>query len=131
MSVQFRMKGTERLTAALQRTPMAFDRGAKAGIDQVLDDWRLEAVSVAPYDTGTLQKNIAVINAEGNFPGEVSGSVTANAVKGGFNYAYFIHEESKHAVTGEPEFLRVPYEQQQARWQRMIERAIEREVGGW
>lgn len=131
MSVQFRMKGTERLAAALQRTPMAFDRGAKAGIDQVLDDWRLEAVNVAPYDTGTLQKNIAVINAEGNFPGEVSGSVTANAVKGGFNYAYFIHEESKHAVTGEPEFLRVPYEQQQARWQRMIERAIEREVGGW
>ncbi|WP_214780697.1 hypothetical protein [Exiguobacterium sp. s22] len=131
MSVQFRMKGTERLVAALQRTPMAFDRGAKAGIDQVLDDWRLEAVNVAPYDTGTLQKNIAVINAEGNFPGEVSGSVTANAVKGGFNYAYFIHEESKHAVTGEPEFLRVPYEQQQARWQRMIERAIEREVGGW
>ncbi|WP_270813835.1 hypothetical protein [Exiguobacterium sp. CinTr1] len=131
MSVQFRMKGTERLAAALQRTPMSFDRGAKAGIDQVLDDWRLEAVSVAPYDTGTLQKNIAVINAEGNFPGEVSGSVTANAVKGGFNYAYFIHEESKHAVTGEPEFLRVPYEQQQARWQRMIERAIEREVGGW
>lgn len=131
MSVQFRMKGTERLAAALQRTPVAFDRGAKAGIDQVLDDWRLEAVSVAPYDTGTLQKNIAVINAEGNFPGEVSGSVTANAVKGGFNYAYFIHEESKHAVTGEPEFLRVPYEQQQARWQRMIERAIEREVGGW
>lgn len=131
MSVQFRMKGTEQLAAALQRTPMAFDRGAKAGIDQVLDDWRLEAVNVAPYDTGTLQKNIAVINAEGNFPGEVSGSVTANAVKGGFNYAYFIHEESKHAVTGEPEFLRVPYEQQQARWQRMIERAIEREVGGW
>lgn len=131
MSVEFRLQGDKQLLAALRRSPQAFERGAKSGIDQVLDDWRLEAVQIAPYDTGTLQKSIAVIGADGKFPGEMSGSVTANAVKGGFNYAYFIHEESKHAVTGEPEFLRVPYEQQQARWRRMIEQAVEREVGGW
>ena len=131
MSVEFRIKGADKMLAAMRQMPLQTERGVKAGIDQVLDDWRLEAVQIAPYDTGTLQKSIAVINAKGNFPGEISGAVTANAVKGGFNYAYFIHEESKHAVTGEPEFLRVPYEQQQTRWRRMVEQSIEREIGRW
>lgn len=131
MSVEFRISGDKRLLDALRKAPQRFEVGAKRGIDQVLDDWRLEAVDVAPYDTGTLQKSIATIDASGRFPGDVSGAVTANAVKGGFNYAYFIHEESKHAVTGEPEFLRVPYTQQKSRWERMLNQALEREVGKW
>lgn len=131
MSMQLKITGTRAMLDAMRKAPNQAERGVKNGIDQVLDDWRLEAVAIAPYDTGTLQKNITTINASGQFPGVVQGMITANAVKGGFNYAYYIHEEKKRAVTGEPQFLRVPLKENEARWQRMIEGAVEREIGRW
>lgn len=131
MSIEFDIKGLDRLANQLKSAPAQFNAGARKGVSQVMDDWRLEATSIAPYKDGTLQRSITVDTVAGQFPGEMTGTISANAVRGGFNYAYYIHEVRKQAVTGEPRFLEVPAKENEQRWFKVVEDEIKRELKGW
>ena len=132
MSLRFEMKGTRELIETLKDTQVDLTRGAIAGVEEILDDWRVEAMDIAPYLTGTLHDSIhaepvaKVLNI-----GDVSGTISANAVKSGFNYAYYIHEETKRAVTGDSEFLATPVIDNEERWETIFERAVVRDLGRW
>lgn len=114
---------------------------AKRGMHDALDDWKREAVDVAPIDKGTLRRSIAVgeINGEGV---NLTGEVVANAIEksGGrrFNYAYYIHEKDaggkKLRTPGtEKKFLDIPAEKHGDEWLRNIENEIADELKrkGW
>lgn len=127
------------LLTALERTPDAAARGATIGMRDVKDDWVRSARDVAPLDTGNLRRQIS---------GKVEGSgldasveIEANAMNSRrFNYAYYIHEGGmaddgkslRHPGTVE-KFLDQPAEQNEARWQAMIEREIREQLEreGW
>lgn len=132
MSAQFRVKGSRELKEVLEATQIDITKGAISGVEEVLDDWRVEAMDIAPYKTGTLHDSIhAEPVAKALKVGDVSGTISANAVKSGFNYAYYLHEVSKKAVTGDPEFLATPLKENEARWQTIMENAIKRDLGRW
>lgn len=132
MSLRFELKGTRELLEALEDTEVNLVRGGIAGVEEILDDWRVEAMDIAPYQTGTLHDSIhaepvaKVLNLD-----DVTGTISANAVKSGFNYAYYIHEESKRAVTGEAEFLSTPAIDNEKRWEKIFEKAVLRDLGRW
>lgn len=132
MSIDFTIKGSQDLMGVLRETDKRLVRGARNGVEEILDDWRVEAMDIAPYRTGTLHDSIhAEPVANALKIGDVSGTISANAVKDGFNYAYYIHEESKRAVSGDPEFLETPTKESAARWQTIFDEAVKREVGKW
>lgn len=132
MSIDFTIKGSQDLMGALQETDQRLVRGAREGVEEILDDWRVEAMDIAPYLTGTLHDSIhAEPVANVLKVGDISGTISANAVKSGFNYAYYIHEESKRAVSGDPEFLETPSKENAARWQKIFDDAVKRNLGRW
>jgi Bacteriophage HK97-gp10, putative tail-component len=127
------------LVDLLERSPEAAGRGAKTAMRDIKDDWRRAARDVAPLDTGNLRRQIS---------GKVQGSgldssveIEANAMNSShFNYAYYIHEGGmaadgkslRHPGTVE-EFLKQPAEQNEQRWQSMLEREIREQLNreGW
>lgn len=132
MSAQFKIKGSRELQRVLATTKIDVTQGAIKGVEEILDDWRVEAMAIAPYKTGTLHDSIhADPVANALEIGDISGTISANAVKSGFNYAYYIHEESKRAVTGDPEFLATPLKEHEQRWQTIFDNAIKRDLGRW
>lgn len=110
----------------------AIGKGAREGMQQALDDWVRESRDIAPIDKGTLRRAITTNGIEGNGL-NIEGIVTANANEGGFNYAYYIHEVTEHAVTGEAKFLDKPLEQNRDKYMRWIEEDIQDELkkAGW
>ncbi|WP_127506927.1 HK97 gp10 family phage protein [Paenibacillus humicus] len=116
--------------------------GAKRGMHDALDDWKREAVDVAPIDKGTLRRSISVQEIEGA-GANLTGGISANAVertKGGrrFNYAYYIHEVKGDEFSGKTpgtvgRFLDVPAEKNGEKWMRGIEAEIADELKrkGW
>jgi hypothetical protein len=125
-----------RLRQLIERSPEAAARGAKRGMHDVLDDWVRESRDIAPIDTSNLRRQIHADQIKGSGL-NLTGSVTANAVstwKGGpFNYAYYIHEVTERAVTGDPKFLDNPAKQNEKKWLGWIEEEIEIELkkAGW
>lgn len=127
------------LVRLLERSPEAAGRGATTGMRDIRDDWKREARDVAPLDDGNLRRQIN---------GRVEGSglestveIEANAMNSArFNYAYYIHEghmaddgkSLRHPGTVE-EFLKQPAEQNEQRWQAMLEREIREQLDreGW
>jgi len=112
---------------ALRQAPNAVNRGIRTGLRDVKNDWQAEAIDIAPLKDGTLRQQIdADVNG-------LEVEITANAVREGFNYAYYIHEDAGKAVTGEKKFLDVSAQQNQSKWARWLEEEIEEELrrAGW
>lgn len=122
---------TTALRRAAQRSPAAVDRALQNGLRDIKNDWQAEAIDISPIKDGTLREQISaeVIMLNGN----PSVEIMANAVRDGFNYAYYIHEGEGKAVTGEKKFLDVSAEQNEEKWARWLEDEIEQELrrAGW
>ncbi|MCD9024317.1 HK97 gp10 family phage protein [Cohnella silvisoli] len=115
------------------------EKAARTGMHDALDEWKADAVDVAPIEEGTLRQTISVgdINGAGL---NLSGSVSANAVvksRSGrrFNYAYYIHEanagDKRLRTPGTVKrFLEVPLKKNEAKWQADIEREIQTGLDG-
>lgn len=130
------------LKRAVENTPDAIRSGAKSGMHDVLNDWRIQSTDLAPIDTSTLRKNIKTgIDAESGV--NMSGKISANAYNGTyggqrFNYAYYIHEVLGNNFRGKQpgtigKFLDEPAERDEDRWGSHIESEIESELKrkGW
>jgi hypothetical protein len=124
------------LLRLIERSPEAAARGAKRGMHDALDDWVREARDIAPVDSSNLRKQIKDQPIKGSGL-NLEGTVTANATErwrnGTFNYAYYIHEVTEHAVTGDPKFLDNPAKQNERKWYGWIEDDIKDELkkAGW
>jgi hypothetical protein len=120
----------------IEKSPEAAARGAKRGLHDALDDWVREARDIAPVDSSNLQKQIKDQPIKGsglNLEGTVSANATERWRVGTFNYAYYIHEVTEHAVTGDPKFLDKPAQQNEQKWREWIEDEIKDELkkAGW
>lgn len=129
-----------RLIEGLENAADVIERGAKRGLHDAMDEWLREATDLAPLKTGTLRRGISTEVKSKN--GELKGEIQALAVeegKGGrFNYAYYIHEiKGEIANPTTPgtiaKFLDAPLKQNEKKWIREIEAAIEHELKkeGW
>jgi hypothetical protein len=123
----------------IEKSPEAAARGAKRGLHDALDDWVREArdiAPIAPVKGGTLRRSITAHEIEGdglNLEGTVSANATERWRGGTFNYAYYIHEVTEHAVTGDPKFLDKPAQENERKWYGWIEDEIKDELkkAGW
>ncbi|EMT54716.1 hypothetical protein I532_03890 [Brevibacillus borstelensis AK1] len=126
---------------ALEKVPETVFKAAKRGMHDALDEWRQEAVDIAPLDKGTLRRGIDTrIEGDGL---DMVGEVTAIAIEDSpkwprFNYAYYLHEV-KGKITNpttpgtEAKFLDLPAKENEKKWVREIENEIRRELkkDGW
>jgi hypothetical protein len=133
-----------RFVDALDDAAETMAAGAKRGMHDALDDWRVKAIDIAPLDKSTLRRSFGKneISGEGlSLTGEFAVNTTErDKRKGGkrFNYAYYIHEKDaggkklRHPGTVK-KFLDVPAEQNEDKWLRGIEQEIEDELKrkGW
>lgn len=124
------------LIKLIEKSPEATARGAKRGMHDALDDWVRQSRDIAPIDSGTLRRSITAHLSEGsglNLEGTVSANATERWRGGRFNYAYYIHEVSEHAVTGEAKFLDKPAQENEQKWREWIEDEIKDELkkAGW
>ena len=115
---------------AIEKAPAAVARGAQTALGDIRDDWQAEAVDIAPMavkNGGTLRQSI-----KGNVK-DLTVEIKANAMRGGFNYAYYIHEDKGNAITGEKKFLDVSAEMNEDKWKKWLEEEIEDELKkvGW
>lgn len=131
-----------RFRRAIQAMPEVLLKGAKRGMHDALDEWKAEAVDVAPIKSSTLRRSIHAsdIKRRGglNLEGELSASAVETISGNRFNYAYYIHEQNaggKRLRTAGTvkKFLEVPLEQNDEKWVRQIESEIETELRrhGW
>lgn len=136
------------LNQALARSPEAVSRALETGLTDIKNDWRADAVDMAPIDTGNLRRQIYTeIFSGGN---EIGVEAGANSTRGPsvltsqktgrqkyndkrFNYAYYIHESNGKAVTGEKKFLEKPARDNQEKWRQWLERELSAEFrrAGW
>jgi hypothetical protein len=100
----------------------------------VLNEWRADAVDIAPLEEGILRSTITVGEIVGsgiNLEGSVSANATVKTKSGRrFNYAYYIHEANaggKQLRTPGTvkRFLEVAAKKNEAKWQTDIEREIQ------
>ena len=132
---EINIAGLERL---MRRSPEAAGRGAKRGLHDALDDWKAQAVDIAPIDKGTLRRGIKAEGVKGtglNMKAEISSTAIEESGSGRFNYAYYIHELNAGGanVGGEKKYLDKSAEANQAKWMRWIEEEIQKELRreGW
>lgn len=135
MAIDFEIDLTP-LIRLIERSPEAAARGAKRGLHDALDDWVRQSRDIAPIDKGTLRRSITAHPIEGsglNLGGSVSANATERWRNGTFNYAYYIHEVTEHAVTGDPKFLDKPAQENEQKWRGWIEDEIKDELkkAGW
>jgi len=128
-------KGIERLFA---KSPTAAARGAKRGLHDALDDWKAEAVDIAPIDKGTLRRGIKAEGVSGSgldLKAEISSTAIEEGGSGRFNYAYYIHELNAGGanVGGEKKYLDKSAEVNKTKWMRWVEEEIQKELRneGW
>lgn len=133
---------------ALERSPEAIGGALSKGLTDIKNDWRAESVDAAPIDTGNLRRQIYTEIFTG--ANEIGVEATANSTRGPsvmtsqktgrlkrndkrFNYAYYIHESSGKAVTGEKKFLDKPAQDNQEKWRGWLEDEIKTELrrAGW
>lgn len=112
---------------AIRQAPEAVSKGIESGLRDIKNDWQADSVDIAPLKDGTLRMNIDARASD------LEVEITANAVRNGFNYAYYIHEDKGTAVTGEKKFLDVPAQQNEGKWAQWLEEEIGNELkkAGW
>ena len=121
---------------ALEKVPEVVYAAAKRGMHDALDDWKREAVDVAPLDKGTLRRGINPGDIEqdsGGLTGEISAVAIEDWNGKRFNYAYYLHEVKGHIANPTTpgtvaKFLDEPAEKHADKWMRDIEAEIEAEV---
>ncbi|MCG5252621.1 HK97 gp10 family phage protein [Brevibacillus agri] len=137
MEIEFDLAKFER---ALREVPEVVFKAAKRGMHDVLDEWRQEAVDIAPLDKGTLRRGIDTrIDGNGlDMAGEINAVAIEDSGRGRFNYAYYLHEvkgEIANPTTPgtEAKFLDIPAEKHGNKWMRDIEAEIADELkrNGW
>lgn len=74
------------LRAAMAASPSRAQAGAAAAFAKIKDEWAYAATNEAPMRTGNLRDQI---NGTSSAKGVL---LRDNAVNGGFNYAYYIHD---------------------------------------
>jgi len=119
-----------------RRLEDAIDEGSRIGTGDVLDEWKREAVNLAPLDKGTLRRNIKteLVTHGDTVSGEISASVIETRNGRRFDYAAYLHDEYplKHGETFKnpttagtiPRFIDKPLEEHGAEWAADIERGI-------
>ncbi|WP_235694705.1 HK97 gp10 family phage protein [Brevibacillus agri] len=137
MEIEFDLSKFER---ALREMPEVVFTAAKRGMHGALDEWRQEAVDIAPLDKGTLRRGIDTrIDGNGlDMAGEISAVAIEDSGRGRFNYAYYLHEikgEIANPTTPgtEAKFLDIPAEKNEKKWMREIEAEVASELkrNGW
>lgn len=128
------------LVRKLDEAGRAIGYVARLSLQDIMDDWKREAINVAPLKTGTLRRSIHYRTRQGTKGVNVTGELTASAIEvspkwGRFNYAYYIHEVKgdsfKGRVTGTiGRFLDVPAEQHEAEWMQRLEADIKAKIRG-
>ncbi|WP_238351999.1 HK97 gp10 family phage protein [Brevibacillus brevis] len=117
-------------------------RGARNGLNDVLDEWKRESTELAPLSKGggTLRRGIQteVSGQDLNVRGGISVSAVEMTGSGRFDYAHYIHEiyPEKYGDSFQnpttpgtiPRFLDKPAEENKARWVQMIEDEIKAEM---
>jgi len=78
--------GDAPLRMAASLSPGRTAAGAEAAFGKIKDEWTYDATNDAPLRTGNLRDQI---NGESSAKGVL---LRDNAVNGGFNYSYYIHE---------------------------------------
>jgi hypothetical protein len=127
---------------AIRNAPEVILAGAKRGMHDVLDEWKAEAVDIAPIDKSTLRRSIKAGSIKRLRGLNLVGTITVNAVEtysgGRFNYGYYIHEKDaggKRLRTSgtEKKFLDVALKRNEDEWKRQIENEIKTELRrrGW
>lgn len=132
-----------RFTRALNDAADTIADGAKRGMHDVLDEWRVKAIDVAPLEKSTLRRSFGKneVSGEGlDITGEFTVNTTEKSKRTGkrFNYAYYIHEKDaggkklRHPGTVK-KFLDEPLKQNEGKWLKDIEDEIESELKrkGW
>lgn len=131
------------LRRALENAPEVVVEAAKRGMHDALDDWKRQAVDVAPIDKATLRRGIQSEGVTGHTIDDLTGSISANATErnargGRFNYAYYIHEQDaggKQLRTAGTvkKFLEQPGRENADKWFGWIEDEIKDEMRrrGW
>lgn len=124
-------------TATLQR---AMHRGTdevlttlRQSVGDVLDGWKAAAFNLALKDKSTLRRGISTEQLDG-LTGEIKSVAIEESGKwGAFNYAYYWHEERKdsppkHVSTPGtvPNYLDKAAEDNQAKWEFLIQRDLEK-----
>ncbi|MGG2024219.1 HK97 gp10 family phage protein [Gottfriedia sp. S16(2024)] len=122
----------------MRRSPEAAGRGAKRGLHDALDDWKAQAVDIAPLDKGTLRRGIKAEGVKGNglnMKAEISSTAIEESGSGRFNYAYYIHELNAGGanVRREKKYLDKSAEANKDKWMRWVEEEIQKELRreGW
>lgn len=122
---------TSALKQALAKSPQAANKGAAIALTDIKNDWVADSVDIAPIDTANLRRQIVGEVFDPGASGRVE--VLANATRGGFNYAYYIHEDKGLAVSGEKKFLDMPAEENVDKWTEWLEQEVANELkkAGW
>jgi hypothetical protein len=142
MTISFEFN-LDKFAAALEKAPDIIGQAARTGMHDALDEWKADAVDIAPIDEGTLRRSITVGEIEGSglsIEGSVSANATVKSKSGRFNYAYYIHEgfmradgKKLRAPGTVEEFIDVPAKKNEAKWQSGIEREVQDglDKAGW
>jgi|GEM_PF-2654768 len=114
------------------------DAGARAGIDEVLDEWKTEATRLAPKKTGKLRRGIAKKIERGTVGNTMGGLITVKAERRGFDYAAYLHEvyPRKHGPRFKqpttpgtiPRFIGEPFKRNRTRWEQTMEDELRAEL---
>ncbi len=125
MAIDFKMDLSP-LKDAVKFAPNVAGQAAVKGLDDIKDDWVMEARDIAPLDSGNLRKQIkGKVEAKGIAS---SVMVTGNAVNstkgyGRFNYGYYLHElqgEGDKLRTQGTEYEFLDKSVDEPRWQKML-----------
>jgi hypothetical protein len=145
MAASFEMD-LRKFIRAIEEVPEIVASAAKRGLHDVMDEWKRDAIDVAPVDKSTLIKSVSIPEITGsgvNLTGEFSANAVEVASRGKwagkrFNYAYYIHEKDAGGRNlrkpgAVKKFLEVPLEKSSDKWVRDIENEISGELKrkGW
>jgi hypothetical protein len=114
---------------------------ARSSLHDIMDDWKREAINIAPLDKSTLRRSIHYRTSHKGTKGiNIEGQISASAIEvsdkwGRFNYAYYIHEEKGDSFKGstsgtEGRFLDIPAEKNEKQWIKQLEDDIREKIRG-
>ncbi|MEK3995463.1 hypothetical protein MKY29_11980 [Psychrobacillus sp. FSL K6-2365] len=126
------------LDRAFLRSPQIVGETTEEVLDEIKDDWVMEARDIAPLKSGNLRQQIkGTVQESGmNSSVMVTGNATNRTGNGDFNYGYYIHEldaggDSLRTPGTEKKFLEKSVDE--TKWQRMlVQRVLNKLRGlGW
>ena len=126
------------LDRAFLRSPQIVGETTEDVLDEIKDDWVMEARNIAPLKSGNLRQQIKGTVKESGMNSSimVTGNATNRTGNSNFNYGYYIHEldaggDSLRTAGTEKKFLEKSVDE--AKWQRtLVQRVLTKLRGlGW